>query len=209
MILWTFRIVFISVCLKQFSCSPVLRCHVLLALMAFRDPCFMFTKASVCAALPLDLPVFPRMCLISCCGLVPFQDCWGKLASNAVWSSGRIEFWAFFSISCLKSISCFLHKVWHSDIEQAWHELWLSDSLRCSCVHKCGHWFAMRGNRATNDWSTPSCQHLWLWAFACWTQLYQFSVSFAGDASLQRLMRRTFCCSVQLLCSKWKHLSPV
>lgn len=120
MILWTFRIVFISVCLKQFSCSPVLRCHVLLALMAFRDPCFMFTKASVCAALPLDLPVFPRMCLISCCGLVPFQDCWGKLASNAVWSSGRIEFWAFFSISCLKSISCFLHKVWHSDIEQAW-----------------------------------------------------------------------------------------
>lgn len=92
MILWTFRIFFISVDLNQFSCSPILRCQVLLALMAFRDCCFIFTKASVCAALPLDLPVFPRLCLISCCGLVQFQDCWGKLASNAVWSSCRIEF---------------------------------------------------------------------------------------------------------------------
>lgn len=90
-ILWfyeLFRIFFISVGLNQFSCSPIL--------MAFRDSCFILTKASVCAALPLDLPVFLRMCLISCCGLVQFQDCLGKLASNAVWSSGRIEFWAFF-----------------------------------------------------------------------------------------------------------------
>lgn len=65
--------------------------------------------------------------------------------------------------------------------------------------------FAMRGNRATNDWSAPSWEHLWVWAFACWKQLYQFNVSFAGDASLQKFMRRTFCCSVQLLCSKCQY----
>lgn len=35
-----------------------------------------------------------------------------------------------------------------------------------------------------SDQPPPDNICCWEWAFACWKQLYQFDVSFAGDASL-------------------------